>query len=90
MAYEAAHSFAQAALRRLGYRTDQRKFVFDVLEHTLSFPAGKARLLSNCHGQRNKALYEGGFSANEQLLDELILITQELQVAVSALGVPRT
>ena len=90
LAYDAAHYFALAALRLNGYRSTNRYIVFQALEHTLSIPANKWRLLAKCHDNRNLALYEGAFSTNEQLLDELILITKELQVAVSAPGVPRT
>ena len=87
LAYDAAHSFALAALRMKGYRSEKRYLVFQVLEHTLSIPANKWRLLAKCHDNRNLALYEGGFSADQQLLDELILIARELQMAVAHLRV---
>jgi hypothetical protein len=86
LAYDAAHSFALAALRMKGYRSEKRYLVFQVLEHTLSIPANKWRLLAKCHTDRNLALYEGAFSTDEQLLHELILIAKELQAAIVALG----
>jgi hypothetical protein len=39
LAYNAAHALALAALRRLGYRSDNRYLVFQVLPHTLGLPA---------------------------------------------------
>jgi hypothetical protein len=36
LAYNAAHAFALIALRRMGYRSDNRYLVFQVLPHTVS------------------------------------------------------
>ena len=55
--------------------------------HTLSIPVHKWRLLAKCHAERNLALYEGAFSADQQLLDELIRIARELQMAIADLRV---
>src|SRR5438552_1668533 len=40
LAYNAAHAFALAALRRLGYRSDNRYLLFQCLAHTLGIGAG--------------------------------------------------
>lgn len=90
LAYDAAYFLALAALRLKGYRSTNRYIVFQALEHTVSFPANKWRLLAKCHVDRNQGLYHGTFSVDQQILDELILITKELQVTVNALGVLRT
>ena len=38
LAYNAAHALASAALRRLGYRAENRYVVFQALPHTLGLP----------------------------------------------------
>ncbi len=86
LAYDAAHSFALAALRWHGYRSEKRYMVFQVLGHTLSLPTAKWRFLDDCHQKRNAALYEGDNFNDEQLIKELIAATRELQAAVDALG----
>ncbi len=86
LAYDAAHSLALAALRWHGYRSENRYIVFQVLAHTLSFPTAKWRFLDNCHQKRNVALYDGDYSEDQQLIEELIEVAKDLQAAVSALG----
>jgi hypothetical protein len=88
LAYDAAHSFALAALRWHGFRSENRYIVFQVLGHTLSFPVAKWRFLDDCHQKRNVALYEGEYAEDEQLIKELVLVARELQAAVAALGPP--
>lgn len=86
LAYDAAHSYALAALRWHGYRSENRFIVFQVLGHTLDFPTAKWRFLDNCHQKRNAALYEGGYSEDEQLTKELVAAAKELRAAVESLG----
>lgn len=86
LAYDAAHSLALAALRWHGYRSENRYLVFQALEHTVSFPAGKWRFLDDCHRKRNAALYDGDYSADEQRIKELVAVTKELLAAVMTLG----
>lgn len=86
LAYDAAHSFALAALRWHGFRSEARYIVFQVLGHTVSFPAAKWRFLDDYHQKRNVALYEGEYFDDEPLIKELIAVTKELQAAVEALG----
>ena len=57
LAYNAAHSLALAALRRLGYRPDNRYVVFQALPHTLGVDSGIWRILAKCHDMRNVAEY---------------------------------
>ncbi|MDZ4261295.1 MAG: hypothetical protein U1B30_03065 [Pseudomonadota bacterium] len=86
LAYNAAHSLALAALRRCGYRSDKRYLVFQCLPHTLGFNAAKTRVFSLCHDKRNLSEYEGYLEIDEQLLEELLLLTQELLDLVKGLG----
>ncbi len=86
LAYNAAHSLALSALRWHGYRSDKRYLVFQCLVHTLTFSPAKAKVLSLCHERRNLAEYEGHLEIDDQLLDELIALTDELLNSVAALG----
>ena len=86
LAFDAAHSLALAALRWHGFRSEDRQTVFQVLPHTVGFPTAKWRFLSDCHMRRNAALYEAAPVDDEQLIMELIAVTKELQIAVTALG----
>lgn len=78
LAYNAAHSLALAALRRCGYRADNRYIVFQVLPYTLNAAPEIWRILAKCHGLRNAAEYEGMLDINEQLVSELLSTTQTL------------
>jgi hypothetical protein len=78
LAYNAAHSIALAALRRHGYRANNRYIVFQALPHTLNTPPEIWRILAKCHGLRNAAEYEGALDINEQLVSELLSNTQTL------------
>jgi len=86
LAYNAAHSLALAALRWHGYRSDKRYLVFQCLAHTLALSPAKARVFSLCHERRNLAEYEGHLEINDQLLEELIVLTDLLLKKVRALG----
>ena len=78
LAYNAAHSLALAALRRKNYRSTSRYIVFQALQHTTNLSADKWKILSICHNRRNLAEYEGYFEVDEQLLNEMIAVTQSL------------
>jgi hypothetical protein len=85
LAYNAAHAFALAALRRHNYRSGNRYVVFQVLPHTLGLDARIWRVLAKCHDRRNLAEYEGHFEVDERLLTDLIECTARLEAAVAAL-----
>jgi hypothetical protein len=78
LAYNAAHSLALAALRKHGYRPDNRYIVFQVLPYTLGVGVEVWRVLAKCHNLRNIAEYEGFFDLDVQLLSELLLASQTL------------
>lgn len=72
LAYNASHALSLAALRRLGYRSDNRYLVFQCLQHTLDIESAVWRVLAHCHQKRNLAEYEGYMEVDEQLIKELI------------------
>lgn len=78
LAYGAAHALALAALRKQGYRSDNRYLVFQCLQYTAGLETAKWRVLDKCHQKRNIAEYEGHLEIDEQLLKELIAISEEL------------
>jgi hypothetical protein len=72
LAYNAAHVLALAALRRMGYRSENRYLVFQTLPHTLGIPASIWRVLAKSHERRNLAEYEGLLEVDERLVVDLI------------------
>ena len=78
LAYNAAHALALYALRRMNYRSDNRRLVFEALPDTTGLSAGHWRVLVEAHGKRNLAEYEGDMDADEQLLADMITATQAL------------
>lgn len=79
LAYNGAHSLALAALRHLGYRSKNRFFVFQALEHTLGLPAEKWRVLAKAHSLRNQMEYEGEAGVDGRLLEEMIKVALEVE-----------
>ena len=72
LAYNAAHALALYALRRQGYRSENRYLVFQVLPHTLGLPPAQWRVLAKAHERRNLAEYEGHLERDERLLADLL------------------
>ncbi len=79
LAYNAAHALALAALRRAGYRSENRYLVFQALAHTARMPASKWRILAKAHERRNLAEYEGHLEQDDRLLAGVIAIAEELR-----------
>ena len=88
LAYSAAHALALAALRRLGYRSENRYLVFQVLPHTLGLAPALWRVLAKAHGTRNMAEYEGCFDIDERLVSDLIGAAQAVQAALREVTEP--
>lgn len=84
LAYNAAHSFALAALRKKGYRPTSRYIVFQVLAYTLEVEQEVCRILNSCHNRRNVAEYEGHLEIDSELLNALVRIAQKLSDLVSS------
>jgi hypothetical protein len=84
LAYNAAHVLALAALRRLGYRSENRYLVFQTLPHTLGLPPSVWRVLAKGHEKRNLAEYEGVLDVDEGLVAELIEAARAVLAALRA------
>jgi hypothetical protein len=82
LAYNAAHALSLAALRRVGYRADNRYIVFQVLPHTLGLGPGVWRVLAKCHEVRNLGEYEGNLDVDQRLLDDLIQAAKAVDAAL--------
>ncbi len=72
LAYNAAHALSLAALRRAGYRSENRYIVFQCLKHTLDLPNEQWRILDQAHRKRNLAEYEGHLDVDDALLEALL------------------
>jgi hypothetical protein len=72
LTYNAAHALSLAALRRLGYRSENRYMVFQTVPHTLGVATPVWRMLAKCHGLRNQAEYEGVIDLDERLVTDLV------------------
>lgn len=83
LAYNAAHALALVALRRAGYRSENRYLVFQTLPHTVGMEAAKWRVLAKAHERRNLVEYEGYLERDDRLLAELITIAGELHKLVA-------
>lgn len=85
LAYNAAHAFCLAALRRAGYRSSKRYIVFQVLPHTLGLGPEVWRVLDRAHNVRNRSEYEGDLSVDERLLADVIAACDQVTAALQAL-----
>lgn len=90
LAYNAAHALSLAALRIVGYRSENRYLVFQCLRHTLDFPNEKWRVFDQAHRKRNIAEYEGAFDVEKNLVEALIRVTAEVAERVLELHASRT
>ena len=84
LAYNAAHALCLSALRRKGYRSNNRYIVFQVLPHTLGLGPEVWRVLDKCHNTRNLGEYEGMLDVDDGLVADLIAATQKVSDALSA------
>jgi hypothetical protein len=84
LAYNAAHVLALAALRRLGYRSNNRYLVFQALPHTLGIAPPIWRVLAKGHEKRNLAEYEGLLEVDERLVADLIEAGKAVLAALEA------
>jgi hypothetical protein len=89
LAYEAAHKFALAALRKEGYRSENRITVFQTLVHTLATNNADLQILLTAHNERNLAAYEGRVDIDKKLLADLIGATKRLEAAIAKVTPPK-
>jgi hypothetical protein len=85
LAYNAAHALALAALRRAGYRSDNRYVVFQALPATLGMAPANWRVLAKAHEHRNRIEYEGATEIEERLLLDLVQAGDALLTALRTL-----
>lgn len=85
LAYNAAHAFCLAALRRHGYRSSNRYVVFQLLPHTLDLGPAIWRVLDKCHNIRNLGEYEGDLNVDERIVTDLVAACQAVADRVDAL-----
>lgn len=88
LAVEAAHKFALAALRREGYRSENRITVYQTLTHTIGVSNAELQIFLKAHNERNLASYQGGIDIDGKLLADLIAATKRLSAAVAKLTPP--
>lgn len=88
LAYNAAHALALFALRRVGYRSDNRYLVFQTLSHTTDLPASTWRVLAKAHERRNIAEYEGHLEHDERLLADLLTAARALHKVIAEMPLP--
>ena len=78
LAYNAAHALALYALRRMGYRAENRYLVFQTLPQTVGLATGHWRVLAKAHEKRNLAEYEGYLEQDERLLADVLAAARAL------------
>jgi hypothetical protein len=88
LAVEAAHKFALAALRREGYRSENRITVYQTLTHTIGVSNADLQIFLKAHNERNLASYQGRIDIDGKLLADLIAATKRLNAAVAKLAPP--
>jgi hypothetical protein len=88
LAYGAAHRLALAALRREGYRSDNRITVFQTLVHTLGTDSAHIQTFLKAHNERNLAEYQGRMEIDATLLADLLRSTKALETEVGELEPP--
>lgn len=76
LAYNAAHALSLAALRKMGYRSQNRYVVFQCLTHTLGLASEQWRVLDQAHRKRNFAEYEGELDIDQSLVEALIRVAE--------------
>jgi hypothetical protein len=88
LAYGAAHRLALAALRREGYRSEDRITVFQTLVHTLGTERSHIQTFLRAHNERNLAEYQGRMEIDAKLLADLLRSTKALETEVGKLAPP--
>lgn len=85
LAYNAAHAFCLAALRRQGYRPRHRYIVFQTLPHTLDLGPEVWRVLAKAHELRNLAEYEGHVDVEERLVRDVVAVCETVAERIEAI-----
>jgi hypothetical protein len=88
LAYNAAHALCLAALRRKGYRPQNRYIVFQVVPLTLELGPEVWRVLAKAHSVRNQGEYEGDLLVDEKLVDAVVEACTAVEFALRGLPPP--
>jgi hypothetical protein len=88
LAYGAAHRLALAALRRKGYRSEDRITVFQTLVHTLGTERSHIQTFLKAHNERNLAEYQGRTEIDAKLLADFLRSTKALETELGKLAPP--
>jgi hypothetical protein len=88
LAYGAAHRLALAALRREGYRSEDRITVFQTLVHTLGAERSHIQTFLKADNERNLAEYQGRTEIDAKLMADLLWSTKALETEVGKLTPP--
>lgn len=83
LVYNAAHALCLAALRRHGYRANNRYVVFQLLPQTLGLGPDVWRVLAEGHRIRNLGEYEGDIRIDARIVDDMIDAARAVAAAVS-------
>jgi hypothetical protein len=87
LAYNAAHALCLAALRRLGYRPANKRYVvFPTLPHTLGLGPEVWKVLDLGHSRRNRSEYEGDLDLSERLVADLVVAANKVLAELDRLG----
>jgi hypothetical protein len=86
LAYNAGHALALAALRRHGYRSENRYLVFQTLTETLALRNEQWRVLDAAHQKRNFIEYEGLAEVDEELVAAMIRVVNEIAARIAKLA----
>jgi hypothetical protein len=89
LAYGAADRLALAALRREGYRSEDRITVFQSLVHTSGMDRADIQTFLKAHNERNLAEYEGRTDIDAKLLADLMRSTKKPEAEVAKLAAPK-
>ena len=76
LAINAAHALCLAALRRHGFRAQNRYIVYQVLPLTLGLGPEVWRVLAKGHDIRNLSEYEGELDVDERIVGEIVQACQ--------------
>jgi hypothetical protein len=87
LAYNGAHALCLAALRRLGYRPANKRYVvFQTLPHTLGLGPEVWRVLDLGHSRRNRSEYEGDLDLSERFVADLVVAANKVLAELDRLG----
>jgi hypothetical protein len=86
LGYNATHALCLAALRKHGYRSNNRYIVFQLLPHTLGLGPEVWRVLAKCHDIRNLSEYEGDLNIDDRIVTDLIHACDLVAMRVGAMA----